>query len=50
MEYVVAKCSEGEGGSVTRIALDRLTDKAECPEVLLLLQFSRSERRDSTKV
>ena len=50
MEYMMAKCSCGEGGSKTRIALNRFTEEAECPDVQFLLAFPRTHRRDSAKV
>ena len=46
----MAKCSCSEGGSVTRIALNRLTEKVQCLKVAFFLPFSRTDRRESAKV
>src|ERR1700746_1617347 len=47
MECPVAKRSCSEGGSVTQIALNRLTEKVQCLEVAFFLPFSGTDRRES---
>jgi hypothetical protein len=50
MKCHVAKCSVREGGSVSRVTLDRLTEKVECLEVPLFPPFSRTNWRNRAKV